>query len=113
MKRIRLLLRRAVYSLTLSMIVWVTCSLPLDKTSSTLTAVCRVSSWPIRMFLKAASAIGVRNDPLAFAWCDFCSAEERLYRSLLTGIVIYLMLLYVPDLVRSVWRRLRRVERGK
>ena len=64
-------------------------------------------SWPIRIVLSALSAVGVHNDPLSVGWCDFCSSEERLGRVLLTGMSIYLVLLYVPTIMMWIVRRFR------
>jgi hypothetical protein len=42
------------------------------------------------------SSVGVPTDPLSIGWCDLCFSEGRLSRALLTGIPIYIVLLYVP-----------------
>jgi hypothetical protein len=64
--------------------------------------------------LTVTSALGVRSDPLSLGWCEFCSAEARLYRAVFTGMLTYLILLYVPEVVKPVWRVLqRRMRKGE
>ena len=107
MSYLRHLLNRLVWSLAATLIGWVSCTLPMDKPSAVLAMACRVFSWPTRFVLSVLSAVGIQSDPLSVGWCDFCSSEQRLWRALLTGISIYLVLLYVPTIMLWIVRRFR------
>ena len=107
MNYLRHALNRLVWSLAATLVGWVSCTVPVDRPSAALALSCRVFSWPIRFLLALLSEIGVRSDPLSIGWCDLCSSEQRLWRMLLTGVPIYLVLLYIPMLVLWFVRRLR------
>ena len=106
MKQLRHLLNRLVWSLAATLAGWVSCTFPSEP-SVALAVSCRVFSWPIRIVLSVLSVVGLHNDPLSVGWCDFCSSEQRLGRVLLTGVPIYLVLLYVPTVVLWIVRRFR------
>ena len=108
MKRLKQLLNRVIYAVAASLVAWVSCTLPLDNRSLSLTTICRVFGWPVRTAVAAAITIGWKGDALAIGWCDFCSAETRLYRSLLTAVPVYVALFYLPTLALWLVRKWRR-----
>jgi hypothetical protein len=111
MKHVRDYCRRTVYALTLSLIGWVVCSTPVDGDCHATFAVCRVVSWPVRAMLAGASAAGIRNEPLSLGWCDFCSPQVKLYRAVGTGVLTYLIVLYLLAAMKTLWLRKRRSTR--
>jgi hypothetical protein len=107
-KQVVTLLRRTVYAIAASLTAWVTCTLPLDAGHRGVLSVCVVFIWPVRLIVRAAAAMGMATDALAVGWCEFCSADVRLYKMLLTAVPTYLVVFYIPAFLKYLVLFLRR-----
>ena len=100
---------RLIASIVISLTVWWLFTTPFDRIPlprSVVTVLVRVLDFPVAL---AGEVLPIRGMELVFddhdTWCDFCQPVEMVRLQLRLAIPVYLVLLYVPALLRPPARR--------
>lgn len=100
---------RLIASAVISFTVWWLFVTPFDRLplpASAVTVIVRLLDFPVAL---AGEVLPIRGMELVFddhgTWCDFCSVGEMFRQQMRIAIPTYLLLFYVPTLLRRVARR--------
>lgn len=100
---------RLILSVLISLMVWWLFTTPFDRLPlprSVVPVIVRVLDFPVAL---AGEVLPIRGMELVFdnhdTWCDFCQPGEMFRQQMRLAIPVYLLLLYVPNLILSVAHR--------
>jgi len=98
---------RVVYAALLTLCSWLTCTSPVGAHAAVQKLTCEVLDWPI-----AAAGVVVRHWRGVDVFyggggCEFCPPKEFFWSHLRFGILVYVVLFYVPSVVILIARRWR------
>lgn len=98
---------RLAYATLLTGGSWLSCVAPIGRHPSLQVALCRVLDWPIAWLGRFNP--GWRGVDVFYGRgaCDACTSEDFFYYHLTWGIPVYVVLFYVPTVIRWFARRLR------
>jgi hypothetical protein len=106
---------RLIISTVISVTVWWLSTTPFDRfalSPSAVTTIVRVLDFPVAL---AGEVLPIRGMELVFddhgTWCDFCSIGEVFRQQMRIAIPTYLVLLYLPAVMRWIARRNARLFR--
>lgn len=106
---------RLMIATAISLTVWWLFTTPFDRLPlprAAVTGIVRVLDFPVAL---AGELLPIRGMEVVFddhgTWCDFCSIGEVFRRQMRIAIPTYLLLLYLPAVMRWIARRDRRLFR--
>lgn len=104
---------RVIAAVALSGTVWWLATRPFDRIPlprSTVAILVRVLDFPVAV---AGEVLPIRGMELVFndyeSWCDFCSPGQFLWQQMRLAVPVYVLLFYVPNVIRFVARWNRRL----
>ena len=100
-------IHRVVYATLIGLLTWFTCATPFGEHRRLQTLICQVFDWPVatagRLF-KTWHGLDVFYGGRS---CDFCQPIDFVWSHLQLAVPVYVLLFYVPTLVRWIVRRRR------
>ena len=105
-------IHRVVYATVFALLAWHACTWPLNNSAverRVATVVCYTFNFPTAVVGRVTSPY--RGGDAFFdrggEWCDFCPAQQVLWNHVRFAVPVYVILFYVPTLVRWIVRRRR------
>jgi len=104
------LILRLITATAISLLVWWLSMTPFDRLPlprAATFAIVRILDFPVA--LAGELLYPIRGMELVFrdydTWCDFCSVGEMFRQQMRLAVPVYLFLLYIPTVLRSIRRR--------
>jgi hypothetical protein len=104
---------RVAYATLFALLTWHACTSPFGESviqRRIVTAICYTLDYPTALVGRITAPY--RGMDVIFdqggEWCDFCSAQQRLWNHVRFAVPVYLVLFYVPNIVLWILRRFRK-----
>jgi hypothetical protein len=101
---------RFLVAVGIGMLTWFCCTHAYGSYRNIQSAVCHVTDWPVAAVARLVFPNGDQAIDVFYgrSLCDFCSGPEVIWRHLRLSTPLYVLLLYVPNILVWAMRRFQR-----